>query len=295
MPAHQRSTTATHDDSASWWPVRALTRPDPRSVLVDDVEIVYRTWGPTSTDRSHVVLIHGGAAHSAWWDHIAPQLATQRRVATLDLSGHGDSGRRREYHLHTWARETLAVSDALGRGRRTIVIAHSMGGATALQVASVFPDRISGVILVDPLQHDVTTSEVRARTREKFGTQRVYATRAEARSRFRVLPEQRVDGVLLSHLASSSVRRVDGGWSWKHDPEIYQVQRGVPSDSAAITAPVVAIHPEHGLSDKTNTHIFGTSVPIEESAEIAGAAHHAMLDEPVALVETLSGALARWE
>src|SRR5260370_36800646 len=62
------------------------------TTTVDGASIAYRAWG--DPDGRSIVLVHGGAAHSRWWDHIAPMLTDGWRVVAVDLSGHGDSDRR---------------------------------------------------------------------------------------------------------------------------------------------------------------------------------------------------------
>ena len=42
------------------------------TTTVDGASIAYRAWG--DPDGRSIVLVHGGAAHSRWWDHIAPML-----------------------------------------------------------------------------------------------------------------------------------------------------------------------------------------------------------------------------
>jgi pimeloyl-ACP methyl ester carboxylesterase len=42
------------------------------TTTVDGASIAYRAWG--DPDGRSIVLVHGGAAHSRWWDHIAPLL-----------------------------------------------------------------------------------------------------------------------------------------------------------------------------------------------------------------------------
>jgi alpha-beta hydrolase superfamily lysophospholipase len=42
------------------------------TTAVDGASIAYRAWG--DPDGRSIVLVHGGAAHSRWWDHIAPLL-----------------------------------------------------------------------------------------------------------------------------------------------------------------------------------------------------------------------------
>src|SRR2546429_2737796 len=82
------------------------------AITVDGASIAYRAWG--DPDGRSIVLVHGGAAHSRWWDHIAPMLTDGWRVVAVDLSGHGDSDRRDRYTPPTAAREGLAVVPAAG-------------------------------------------------------------------------------------------------------------------------------------------------------------------------------------
>ena len=99
------------------WFTEALAAPvSERVASQDGVPVAYRMWGGPS--GRGIVLVHGGGAHSRWWDHIAPLLAADRRVIAIDLSGHGDSGRRESYTIDRWAREVLAVVADAGRTRR---------------------------------------------------------------------------------------------------------------------------------------------------------------------------------
>src|SRR5258708_8053838 len=117
------------------WFTAAMDAPtEQRAVDVDGATIAYRAWG----DRGDVgiVLVHGGAAHARWWDHVAPMLDGGRRVVALDLSGHGDSGRRDAYSLDQWAMEVLSVAAAARIGTPPTVIGHSMAGFAPLPPTS---------------------------------------------------------------------------------------------------------------------------------------------------------------
>src|ERR1700750_527862 len=102
----------TSSGAPAWFSAALADEGQERRITVEGTQVAYREWGDPA-DRS-IVLVHGGAAHSRWWDHIAPLLTSERRVAAVDLSGHGDSGRRDRYSLDTWAREVLAVVAAAG-------------------------------------------------------------------------------------------------------------------------------------------------------------------------------------
>ena len=53
------------------------------------LSVHYLAWGQPS--RPPLILLHGGAAHAHWWDHIAPVLSQRYRVLAPDLRGHGDT------------------------------------------------------------------------------------------------------------------------------------------------------------------------------------------------------------
>src|SRR5215471_2564790 len=112
--------------SPAWFTAALATPVTRRTTMVDGAAIAYRTWGEPG--GRGIVLVHGGAAHSRWWDHVGPLLADGRRVVAIDLSGHGDSGRRESYSLDGWAREVLAVAEDAGIAAvPPTVIGHSMG------------------------------------------------------------------------------------------------------------------------------------------------------------------------
>jgi pimeloyl-ACP methyl ester carboxylesterase len=70
-------------DTPQWF-VDALTRtPEECETTVDGATIHYRRWG--EPERAGLVLVHGGAAHARWWDHVAPLLADEYCVAGLIL------------------------------------------------------------------------------------------------------------------------------------------------------------------------------------------------------------------
>ena len=150
--------------------------------------IHYRRWG--ATDRPGLVLVHGGAAHSGWWDHVAPLLAGEYCVVALDLSGHGESGRRDHYDMDTWAREVIAVADHSCLPAPPIVVAHSMGGWVGITLAAEHGDDIAGLILLDSMVARPDPEVEAARVGVAFGPLRTYPTLEEALAHFRTVPDQ---------------------------------------------------------------------------------------------------------
>src|ERR1700759_521858 len=93
--------------------------PEHRETEVAGARVHLRCWGDER--RPGLVLLHGGAAHSGWWDHIAPFFADTPRVVAPDLTGHGDSGWRPAYDMRAWADEVMAAAAAGGIAGRPLV------------------------------------------------------------------------------------------------------------------------------------------------------------------------------
>jgi len=263
-------------------------------VDVDGAPIAYRAWG----DRGDVgiVLVHGGAAHARWWDHIAPLLDGGRRVVALDLSGHGDSGRRDAYSLDQWSMEVLAVAAAAGIVTPPTVIGHSMGGFVALRAASLYGSSLAGIVAIDSPVRDIPPEERAARERRAFGPLRVYPSREGAIARFRPIPDQPALPYIFAHVASTSIRAVEGGWSWKFDPRIFARHELSQSRLTRLDCRVALFRAEYGILSAQLSEIMydrlGRLAPV---IEIPAAGHHVMLDQPIALVTGIRTLLSDWD
>ena len=65
-----------------------------------------------------LLLIHGTAASTAWWDPVVPRLAGAHRVIRVDLLGHGrSSSPAGGYGIPAQARRVGAALDWLGAGQ----------------------------------------------------------------------------------------------------------------------------------------------------------------------------------
>jgi pimeloyl-ACP methyl ester carboxylesterase len=310
-PAESPASPAESVADAPEWFTKALAMaPQERRVDVDGTAISYLAWGDPGSRG--LVLVHGGGAHAHWWDHIAPLLALDRRVLALDLSGHGDSGRRESYTLDAWASEVLAVAADAGLTEPPTVIGHSMGGLVTLRLASLFGARLAGAVVIDsPVRNrDLTPEEMAARERRAFGPLRVYPSREDAIAHFRTIPPQETLPYAAAHVAATSVRPAPApaaaggpagtgdGWTWKFDPRIFGRE---PFGAAAATlnrmdCRIALFRAEHGIMSAQMSQILydrlGRVAPV---IEIPAAAHHIMLDQPVALIAALRTLLSDWD
>jgi pimeloyl-ACP methyl ester carboxylesterase len=277
-----------------WFSAALAAAAQERTTTVEGTSIAYRAWGDPA-DRS-IVLVHGGAAHARWWDHIAPLLASGWRVVAIDLSGHGDSGRRESYSLDAWAREVLAVVTDAGTAASSVVIGHSMGGLVTLRLATLAGSRIAGAIAIDSPIRDMAPEDRAARQHRAFGPLRVYPTRQAAMARFRPIPDQPALAYIRDHVAATSVHPAEGGWTWKFDPRVFTRDHLTPELLTRLDCRVALFRAEHGLVTPQQSEVIydrlGRVAPV---IEIPVAGHHIMLDQPVALVAALRTLLADWD
>ena len=82
------------------------------------------------------------------WDDPFPTLCERYEVVRFDARGHGESttGSRTELTMEQLARDALAVMDACGIARAHLC-GLSIGGMTAMQIATLWPDRVLKVAL----------------------------------------------------------------------------------------------------------------------------------------------------
>lgn len=279
-----------------WFTWALDQKPQHLEIEVEGVPIAYRAWGEPGSPV--VVLVHGGAAHSGWWDHVGPHLAVDHRVLALDLSGHGDSGRRDAYTLETWAREVMVVATSESPGR-PVVFGHSMGGFVALTAAREHGTDLLGAAAIDsPVK--AISAEARSWRPDRDLSMPLYPDARTMVARFHTLPE---DASCLpyirDHIARGSIHHVvreDGaGWTWKFDPRVFLRSMMEPADVARSACEVALLRGERGMATTDITEEvrsrLGGHVPV---TVIPDSGHHIMLDQPTALIAVLQTLLGQW-
>lgn len=280
------------------WFVEAVATPsDECHVEVEDCRIHYLKWGESG--RPGLVLVHGGAAHAHWWSFIAPLLLPDHQVVALDLSGHGDSERRKVYPRELWAKEVMTVVDDAGFDQPPIVIGHSMGGFVTIATAAAYGDRLAGAVILDsPVRRPDPEAEEGARGRA-FRNPKVYPDEATALKHYRLVPEQPCDNdFIMDHIARHSLHRVAEGWTWKFDPTVFLrvTPRAAHELLPLVRCRVALFRAARGLvTPDIGDYMYELLSRNAPVIEIPESHHHLMLDQPLALVTGLRTLLADWE
>lgn len=116
-------------------------------IPVGDVEVAV-------TDRGTgdpLVLVHGFTGSAADWDGVVDELATDRRVLTVEHRGHGGSTNTGDAATYTFAQLALDLAGALAAldlGPADL-LGHSMGGIVALRYVLDHPEGVRSLLLMD--------------------------------------------------------------------------------------------------------------------------------------------------
>ena len=122
---------------------------DERVVLRDGCAIATTVYGAARAGRGRLVLVHSLAMDRIFWRPVAERLAGRIAVLTYDARGHGDSDKPAgPYSTAQFAEDLAGLLDHFD-WPSAVVAGASMGGCVALDFASSFPQRVSGLGLID--------------------------------------------------------------------------------------------------------------------------------------------------
>jgi pimeloyl-ACP methyl ester carboxylesterase len=98
-----------------------------------------------------VLFLHSLAGNGGQWALQLDHLRRYRRAVAIDLRGHGESDPAEDgdYSIAGMAGDVAAAADQLGL-RRFLLAGHSLGALVAIEYAGRHPERVAGLLLVDP-------------------------------------------------------------------------------------------------------------------------------------------------
>lgn len=106
---------------------------------------------PAGSPRLH--FLHATGMHAGLYARLLAPLATRFRITASDARGHGHTpggpaGERVEWEAS--AADLLAVTDAIDGGAPWLLAGHSFGGSASLLAAAARPERVTGLVMIDP-------------------------------------------------------------------------------------------------------------------------------------------------
>lgn len=280
------------------WFKKAIETPrQQHTCAVEGVNIHYQTWGDPG--KPGLLFVHGGSAHSNWWDFIAP-FFTDHYVAAICLSGMGDSDYRDHYSPDIYATEIISVCKDAGFPEPYTLVGHSFGGFMCMAAARLYPKLVTRVVMVDSPLRPNNMEASSDPNHNPVRTKKYYDQFEASQERFRLIPDQPCDNAyIVDYIASHSVREFDDGWSWKFDDQLFakMPQRKKFRSLEDIQCDYCIIYGEKSalFGEEIQEYVKGLAAGRASVVGIPEAHHHVMLDQPIAFVSALRMQLANWE
>ncbi len=219
--------------------------PSSHTIELRGLRLHYLDWGTELAGEAALplVLLHGLGGAAGEWRRVAEHFQPSYHVVALDQRGHGDSEHapERAYATDDFVADLEAFVDALGF-ERIILCGHSMGGHNTIAFTARHPQRVACALANDipPKPRERDPKERAAQF--PGGRQPLFASIEE-------YIESRREGSPLTPeamrrlSAESRLRRVDGGYQPKADPNasIHWAPADLWDEARTITRPIFFI------------------------------------------------------
>lgn len=257
-------------------------------------------WG---TGPGDLVLVHGGGQNAHTWDTVA--LALGRPLVAIDLPGHGHSdwpGDARALDPKAMSDDVAVAIEALAP-RARLVVGMSLGGLTAICLASAHPQLVPRLVLVD-----ITPGT----TREKASDITAFLAGPESFDSFEQILQRtiafnptRSESSLRRGVLHNAVQRDDGTWTWRHQLGRLPGSPGIPGMQVE-SVEFGALWDDLGSTTMPVSLVRGALSPVVDDADVAefsrrrpgarvtvvpGAGHSIQGDRPLELARILGGIL----
>lgn len=231
-----------------------------------------------------LVFIHCWSCDQTLWENQVPVFAKNHRVLTIDLPGHGESGKgRTNWSIESYGEDVKRVVAKLNL-KRVVLIGSSMGGPVALEAARRMPERVVAIVPVDTLQN----------VEQKMSAEQIEAMVTQIQADYKGQITQYANQYLFAPGTPAAVKERVLSQAISMAPEL-----GMPIIKAAsqydpiptlrmIKAPIRAIN-----SDLYPTTLEGNRkyAPQFDALIMKGVGHYPMLEDPVRFNELLAGIL----
>jgi pimeloyl-ACP methyl ester carboxylesterase len=248
-------------------------------------------WGTASAPP--VLLLHGGAQTAHSFDEVAPTLAKHHHVVSLDQRGHGDTDWAPRYRRDDFTADVDRVLDHLGWDDAAIV-GMSLGGLNAISYAATRPARVRALVVVD------VVPSVAPEGREAIAKQlsvHEFASFDDAVAMAHGFNPRRTIENISERLGHSMREFADGRWRYKFDPGLGGDSGDIErlwSQVRLIRCPTLLVRgAESPILTLEGTARFLATVSGSRAAEVPGAGHSVMGDNPAGFLAAVAPFLAR--
>ena len=311
------------DAGLAWHGRPAVARVDRR---LDDGRVMSSIlWG----DDPELVFLHGGGQNAHTWDTVV--LAMGRSALAVDLPGHGRSDRPPEPPNGTFDPAQLAadvvpvVRELAPRAR--LVTGMSLGGLTAIVLASRTPELVPRLAVVDVMPGvSLTKASTQAGRQDRGPAPESYASQEEMVAEVVAGDPDRSESSMRRGVHHNSCQLPNGRWVWRGDrhrrddegyalaadgsrvvpgtplevPGTKELDRDAPlypelwDDVSALTMPtLLVLGSRSGACDAQDCEELLRRQPTARVVTVDGAGHRVQGDRPIELAALLEELLTQ--
>ena len=232
-----------------------------------------------------LVFVHGWSCDRRYWDTQARYFAPQYQVVTLDLAGHGASGRdRTQWTVPAFGHDVVAVVEQLGV-EQVVLIGHSMGGSVIVEATRRLPTAVIGVVGVDTWQNveHILTPEQVAELVATFRANFVEAMRTFVRARFLPTSDPTVVEHVIAGMSAAPPQIAISAYA-----ELQGNRRNLQAGLQEVTAPKITINASDRGTNKEVAQRHGIEV-----LWMSGVGHFGMMEDPQTFNSLLNEAVQK--
>jgi len=260
-----------------------------QSAMLGGLRFHYREW--PNPGAQALVLLHGFTGHARSWDSFAEAMQSKYHVYALDQRGHGDSAWTDDYSADAMVEDVQKWVRALGL-KQFVLLGLSMGGRNAYQFASMHPEEVERLVIVDIGPAIATAGS----TRISSGVQAndVFETPEAAVAAGRAGNARADEAELQNRTRNNLMLLDDGTWTFRYDKALRtnRLPRPATNDGWAmlskIKAPTLLIRGE--LSDVLDAEVAERmlkEIPDCKFALVPGSGHSIPLESPKGFLEAV--------
>lgn len=190
-----------------------------------------------SGSGSPIIILHGLFGMLDNWQSIAKALSDDYEVWLVDQRNHGRSPHSDTHNYDAMAAD---VQDLIASNHieKPLIVGHSMGGKTALRLAQLHPEAISGIVVVDmgvkeyPIHHDNIIDALKS----------VPVDKVESRTEAEDHLKKKIDNFgIRQFLLKNLNRKGEGNYEWRFNLSVLEdsmpdIVAALPEEKSVVPA-----------------------------------------------------------
>ncbi len=263
------------------------------SIDIGGRRLFLRCWGEEVAGEPTILLMSGSDLDTSSWTVMASEFAADgHHLCAYDRLGAGRSDAPQEPRRTTKDQvdDAVALLDAADLPAPAVLVAHSLGSLPAVGLVERAPERVAGVVFVDPWSPRVSTAQRAALPPEKPDESPEIAAERRFLNDFLYDPSQNREHLLLAENDEQAARLFDDPGPAFGDLPVVVLQApplpylpGLPRSYHRATLAAVDEGAEEFAAESTR----GTLVKVEDTG------HNIQDDQPQAVIDAILDVMAK--